>query len=276
MTLSVLMSVYKKETGEHLDRSMRSIWDDQIRKPDQIVLVEDGPLTEELYAVIEKWRKVLGDKLYSPKNEKNCGLAVALNRGLHSVTSDFVARNDSDDMSAPERFRRQVEFLEQHPEIDVVGGAMQEFSDENPCISVRFYPADNIKKYICKASPVAHATTMMRMTLFREHGLKYDNRYPLNEDIALWFDVLRKGRLISNVDDIVYFCECNGGMFERRSRQKAWPEFKAWMRGIKDLYGIFTWRYIYPISRLIFRYMPTKFIASIYQGKIRKRFLTNK
>ena len=276
MTISVLMSVYEKETGEHLDRSMRSIWDDQIRKPDQIVLVEDGPLTKELYNVIDKWRSILGTKLCSPKNETNRGLAVALNRGLQSVTSDLVARMDSDDMSAPERLRLQEEYMKQHPEVDVVGGAMQEFSDENPCISVRYYPTNNIRTYICKASPVAHATTMMRMSLFREYGLKYDDRYPLNEDIALWFDVLRKGRSISNVGDIVYLCECNGGMFERRSRQKAWPEFKAWMIGIKDLYGIFTWRYIYPVSRLIFRYMPTKFIVSIYQGKIRKKFLTNK
>ena len=56
MTISVLMSVYKSEKGEYLDRSFQSVWDDQTRKPEQIVLVEDGPLTEDLYAVIGKWR----------------------------------------------------------------------------------------------------------------------------------------------------------------------------------------------------------------------------
>lgn len=276
MTISVLMSVYRKETTAHLDRSLKSIWDDQTRKPDQIVLVEDGPLTDELYAVIEKWRKVLGEKLVSPRNETNLGLTAALNKGLEYVTSDLVARNDSDDLSAPVRFELQMHYIEQHPEVDVLGGAMQEFTDDNPCIGVRYYPVDNIRKYICKASPVAHPTVMMRMRIFREGGIRYDDRYPMNEDIALWYDILRNGYTISNTDDVVYFFECSGGMFERRSRQKAWPEFKVYMRGIKDLYGIFSWRYVYPLSRLTFRYMPVSIIAKIYGSSMRRKFLGGK
>lgn len=274
MTLSVLMSVYRRETGAHLDRSMKSIWDDQTRKPDQIVLVEDGPLTEELYAVIEKWRGVLGDRLCSPRNETNMGLTAALNKGLEYVTSVLVARNDSDDYSAPCRFELQTRFLETNSDIDVLGGAMQEFDDEHPCLGIRRYPSDGLRHYICKASPCAHPTVMMRMRMFRESGIKYDDRYPLNEDIALWYDVLKHGYKIANIQDIVYFFECSGGMFERRSRQKAWPEFKVYMRGIKDLCGLFTWRYIYPISRLVFRYMPVKLIAMIYGSSMRQRFLT--
>lgn len=276
MTLSVLMSVYKKETGAHLDRNLKSIWDDQTRKPDQIVLVEDGPLTDELYAVIEKWRATLGEKLCSPGNETNMGLTAALNRGLEHVTSDLVARNDSDDISAPQRFELQMRYMEQHPEVDVLGGAMQEFNDDDPCIGIRRYPVDGIRKYICKASPVAHPTVMMRMHIFREGGIRYDDRYPMNEDIALWYDILRKGYTISNTEDVVYFFECSGGMFERRSRQKAWPEFKVYMRGIKDLYGIFSWRYVYPLTRLAFRYMPVSLIAKIYGSNMRRKFLGGK
>ncbi|MBQ0019120.1 MAG: glycosyltransferase [Bacteroidales bacterium] len=276
MTLSVLMSVYRKETGAHLDRSLKSVWDDQTRKPDQIVLVEDGPLTDELYAVIEKWRGVLGDKLCSPKNETNMGLTAALNKGLEHVTSDLVARNDSDDYSAPRRFELQVKYLEEHGDVDVLGGAMQEFDEEHLCLCIRRYPTHHLEKYICKASPCAHPTVVMRMHIFREGGVRYDDRYPLNEDIALWYDILRQGYSISNLQDVVYYFECSGGMFERRSRQKAWPEFKVYMRGIKDLRGVLTWRYVYPISRLVFRLMPVKMIAWIYGSKMRQKFLTKK
>ena len=274
LTVSVLMSVYKRETGAHLDRSMKSIWDDQTRKPDEIVLVEDGPLTDELYSVIEKWRKVLGEKLVSPRNEVNNGLTAALNLGLEYVKSDLMARMDSDDLSDPRRFERQLKFMEENPSVDVVSGSLQEFDSEHPCLSIRRYPTKHITTYICKASPLAHAASVIRMKAFREGGLRYDPQYPMNEDIALWFDMLRKGYRLSNIDDIVYYVDCDGGMFERRSRQKAWPEFKVYMRGIKDIRGLFTWRYVYPISRLAFRYMPVKLIALIYGSSMRKRFLS--
>ncbi|MBR5919515.1 MAG: glycosyltransferase [Prevotella sp.] len=98
------MSVYKSEKGEYLDRSLRSVWDDQTRKPEQIFLVEDGPLTEGLYAVIDKWKERLGDKLVVCQNEQNLGLTKSLNNGIELITSDLIARSYSDDITAQQRF----------------------------------------------------------------------------------------------------------------------------------------------------------------------------
>lgn len=163
MTLSVLMSVYYKETGANLDIALDSIWTKQTRKPNQIVLVQDGNLTDELYRVINKYKELCGDVLCSPVLEKNSGLVVALNTGLKYVTSDFVARMDSDDLSSPDRFEKQMKFMESNLDIDVSSGSLQEFSESNPCISVRRYPKDNIRKYIAKASPLAHAASIMNL-----------------------------------------------------------------------------------------------------------------
>lgn len=273
MTFAVLMSVYYKETGIHLDRSLNSIWTEQTVRPDQVVLVQDGPLTDELYSVIEKWKHIMGTILVSPVLEKNSGLVSALNRGLDFVVTDLVARNDSDDFSAPDRFEKQLLYMQQHSEIAVLGGAIQEFDDEHPCLGIRHYPTDKISSYICKATPVAHPTVMMRMNMFKESGLRYDPNYPMNEDIALWFDVLRSGYKITNLDDVIYYFECGGGMFERRSRQKAKSEFLAYMRGIKDLRGWCTYKYMYPISRYCFRMLPIRWIALIYNSKLRQHFL---
>ena len=272
MTLSVLMSVYHRETGKNLDTALDSIWTKQTKKPDQIVLVQDGRLTDELYAVIEKYRCLCGDILCSPALEKNSGLVAALNIGIEYVTSDLVARMDSDDISSPDRFEKQVKYMVENPDIDVSSGSLQEFSEENPCINVRHYPKNDMKKYIAKASPLAHAASIMRMRIFREGGLRYDKNYHMNEDIALWFDVLRKGYKMSNIDDIIYYVRSDGGMMMRRSRMKSKTEFYAYMRGIKDLYG-FSWRYVYPITRYFFRLLPPSVIEVIYGSKIRTLFL---
>jgi glycosyltransferase involved in cell wall biosynthesis len=101
------MSVHKSEEAVFLDRSLKSVWDDQTLKPSQIVLVEDGPLGDDLLAVVDKWKKCLGNALCICKNEVNLGLTKSLNIGLAHVTSDLVARADSDDISAPHRFELQ-------------------------------------------------------------------------------------------------------------------------------------------------------------------------
>lgn len=272
VTLSVLMSVYHRETGQNLDLALDSIWTKQTRKPDQIVLVQDGPLTDDLYAIIEKYKKICSSVLCSPVLKKNSGLVIALNTGLEYVTCDLVARMDSDDISSPDRFEKQVKFMEENPDIDVSSGSLQEFSEANKCISIRRYPKTDIKKYIAKASPLAHAASVMKMKIFKEGGLRYDKNYHMNEDIALWFDVLRKGYKMSNIDDIIYYVRSDEGMIKRRSRIKAKTELYAYMRGIKDLYG-FTWRYIYPITRYFFRLLPPSVIEIIYGSKIRTLFL---
>lgn len=271
-SISVLMSVYKNETPERMERCMKSIWDNQTRKPDQIVLIEDGPLTEGLYQVLDNWSKKLGAVLVRSANPTNMGLTASLNRGLKLVTSDYMARMDSDDRSAPNRFELQGSFLDSHPEVYVLGGTIQEFDDDNECLSVRYYPKDNIKSYIVKGAPVCHATSMMRMEMFREGGISYNERYRKGQDSALWFDVLKAGYVITNISDITYYVYCDKGMMQRRSGN-AGKEFELFVKGIYGLYGPFSWRYIYPIGRYIMRKMPVGVIKAIYGSKLRSKIM---
>ena len=285
MTISVLLSVYKSETGSNLQRALDSVWTYQTLRPEQIVLVEDGMLTEELYSVINEWQKNLGDKLTICKNEQNIGLTKSLNKGISFVKSDLIARMDSDDISAPTRFEHQRIFLEEHPEVAVVGGSMVEVLnqrivqdkdgihyDENNA-SLRIYPdlSVDVKKYICKASPLCHATVMMRTALFKEKGFKYDERYITSQDIALWYDLVCAGYKLASLQEPTYYLELED-ILGRRSKKKAWNEFKIYMKGIRRLYG-FTYYYIFPIARLVFRMMPKKVVHGVYSGEMRKSFL---
>lgn len=274
MTISVLMSVYKNEQAAYLDRALQSIWDDQTLKPDQIVLIEDGPLGEDLRSIIESWQVKLGSVLCLLRNDVNIGLTKSLNKGIKFVTSELIARMDSDDISAPKRFQLQHDFFTNNPGIHIIGGSLQEFDDSNECLNIRHYPLNpkDARDYIKKASPLAHPTVMMRKQIFDE-GLSYNEEYRTSQDIALWFDALLAGYKISNVPEVTIYFRRNYDVFKRRGREKAWNEFKIYMKGIYRIFGPITLYYVFPISRLVFRLMPSSFIKFIYSSQARKKLL---
>ena len=272
MSFSVLMSVYCKETSSRLSRSLMSIWDSQTLKPDKIVIIEDGDLTEPLYDVLDDWEKRLGKVLIRVKNSTNIGLTKSLNKGLAIINTDYVARMDSDDYSAPNRFKLQVEYLDSHPDVYVLGGTIQEFNDETDCLAVRKYHITDIRKAITKGTVVCHATVMMRMDLFHKEGLYYNEKYRTGQDSELWFRVIKRGFNISNLEETLYYVYCDNTMMRRRS-DKAKSEFEIFTKGIYSLYGLLTWRYIFPIGRFIMRKLPSAITQKLYGNKIRGRLL---
>ena len=275
MNISVLISVYREEKPSCFERALRSVWDDQTYKPYEVVLVKDGKLTPELDAVVCRWKSLLGDSLIVLENETNVGLTKSLNKGLKYVKGELIARMDSDDISHPRRFEIQHDFFVNNPDIDVLGGALQEFNDDCECLNIRHYPEspEGVRRYICKASPLAHPAVMIRRRIFDE-GLRYDESYRTSQDLALWYDVLDRGYKIANVSDVLIYFRLAGEAIKRRSRRKAFNEFKIYMNGIYRLKGVFTLRYIYPISRLMFRLMPESFIRMVYGSVLRRHVLS--
>lgn len=278
MRITVLLSVYKNEKPEYLSRALSSIWDDQTLKPSQIVLVEDGPIPAELESIVDGLQmrvNVLGFATATVvKLPVNGGLTKALNQGLKYATGDLIARMDSDDIADPKRFERQVAYLEEHPEVDIVGGSLQEFDRENECLNIRHYPLTHEEacRYIVKACPLAHPAVMMRRRIFDE-GLWYDERYRMSQDIKLWFDAILAGYRIGNIPEVVLYFRREGDVFRRRSRAKAWNEFKIYMNGIYRMKGLLTPAYIYPIARYCFRLLPPTVVKWIYGSKLRKKVL---
>lgn len=271
MKISVLMSTYCRERHDYLDEAFKSIWTDQKRKPDQIVLVEDGPLTSQLYDVIGYWRNQLGDVLTIIENKCNLGLAESLNNGIKECTGDLIARMDSDDRSAPDRFFLQEKYMVEHPDVDILGGSLEEFNDKGTLSNIRRYPLcmKDVVATIHKASPLGHPSVMFRRRFF-ENGYKYSNKYYICEDVSLWFDAVKGGRIINNIPDVILFFRRNDSMMTRRGKEKAWSEFLAYSEGIKNLYGLATFKYIYPLMRMAFRLMPTSIIRAIYNSNFRK------
>lgn len=269
------MSVYKSEKPAYLDRSLQSVWDDQILKPDEIILVQDGPIGEELDAVINKWKEKLNDALVLLVNETNLGLTRSLNKGIKVAKGEYIARMDSDDISLPDRFLHQVKYLDEHPEICVLGGAIQEFNDQDGIIGERHFPAEtaSIRQYIHKASPVAHPAIMIRKSLFDE-GVLYNEEYRTTQDLALWFDVLATGHKMANIDEFVLQFRRENDVYQRRkNKADSRLELKIHLKGIRMLFGFSPIKSMYPIARYILRLMPNSIIHIFYNGSLRRKLL---
>ena len=271
--ISVIIATYKGEKPEYLDRAMRSIWDDQKRKPDEIVLVEDGPLTTGLCSVVDAWEKILESKLVVIEKPVNQGLAAALNDAIEVAHGDLIARMDSDDISLPDRFMLQEQYMDEHPEVDILGGSIREFNDEGTLSAVQRYPAtmQEVLRTMYKASPLAHPTVMYRSSFFKA-GYRYSSKYHICEDVTMWYDAAAGSRVINNLQDVLLEFRRNPSVMRRRSREKAWSEFLAYNDGISRLYGRFSYKYIYSFMRMCFRLMPASLVSLIYDSKLRRIF----
>ncbi|MFT0349328.1 glycosyltransferase, partial [Bacteroides thetaiotaomicron] len=124
---SVLISVYNKENSLSLRQSLTSVFRQKL-PPTEVVLLKDGPLTEELDKVIAEYVMRYPElKIVSlPVNQ---GLGKALNEGLKHCSYDLVARMDTDDIAKPDRFEKQIRVFQEHPELDVVGAWIDEFEE---------------------------------------------------------------------------------------------------------------------------------------------------
>ena len=267
------MSVYKSERPDYLDRALHSIWDEQELKPDEIVLIQDGPVGMPLSTVIDNWKERLGSSMKIHRNEVNIGLTKSLNIGIGLTQCDLIARMDSDDKSLPCRFRLQHDFLLNHPDIDILGGSM-EMVDENGNVKyVRHYPLvhEEIVSVMPKRSPFAHPLVMMRMKPFKEKGLAYDERYRNSQDIALWFDALHLGCKMANLPDVILKFTEAGDVYSRRGKVRAKNEFLAWMRGINKNYGFLTFKYVYPLGRYVIRRLPSNLIKLYYNSSFYRK-----
>ena len=271
--ISVIIATYKGEKPEYLDRALRSIWDDQKRKPDEIVLVEDGPLTTGLCSVVDAWKEILESKLVVIEKPVNQGLAAALNDAIEVAHGDLIARMDSDDISLPDRFMLQEQYMDEHPEVDILGGSIREFNDEGTLSAVQRYPAtmQEVLRTMYKASPLAHPTVMYRSSFFKA-GYRYSSKYHICEDVTMWYDAAAGGRVINSLQDVLLEFRRNPSVMQRRSREKAWSEFLAYNDGISRLYGKFSYKYIYSFMRMCFRLMPASLVSLIYDSKLRRIF----
>ena len=221
MKLSVLMAIYYAENPEYFQKSLSSIWDEQIEKPDEIVLVEDGKLTDTLYEIVHKWKSRLGKQFQVVNLETNVGLGKALNEGLKLCTNELIARMDTDDVALPARFRDQKTFLLRQQDVDVVGGWIEEINETGALRNKTVkYPLDHnsCRAFFKYRDPVAHPSVMFRRTFFEKAGCYLPVRK--NQDTYLWAQGFKTGCIFANIPKVVIQFRRTDELLNRRSNSK--------------------------------------------------------
>lgn len=215
-SFTILQSVYAKDTAEALDDSLRSIAL-STQLPAEMILVKDGPISRQLSRIIEEWQKNCRFRLQVVGYEENKGLSYALAFGLKFVKTELVARMDSDDVCLPDRFEKQLRFMEENPEIAISSGAIDEFY-ENPekPFSVRRVPftPEAVLKGLKKRCPFNHMAVMFRKSAVESVGSYQTVAY--FEDYDLWFRLLMTGFKGANLPDTLVHARIGNGMIGRR------------------------------------------------------------
>lgn len=264
---SVLMSLYVKEKKEYFDESMYSILN-QTMQPTEIIVVHDGPLSEELYLSLDEWKDKL--PIIEVKLNKNIGLGKALNYGLKYCKYDLVARVDTDDINLPERFKVQYDYMDSHPNVDLISSHVAEFSLSHKDITgKREVPlGDNIVKNLYIRNPINHMAAMFRKQSVLQSG-SYKH-FSNMEDYYLWVRMHENGFIIDNIDQVLVFARTGDGMLLRRrgwSYCKTELKFMLMVLNMKRVQNKPKIMLIYFIRACI-RLLPQTLLAKVYK-KIR-------
>ncbi len=201
---SVLMSVYKKENANYLSQAINSMLNQTV-KPTEIVLVEDGPLTDELYEAIDSFVRENPFLFKIVRNEKNLGLGLALAKGLLECSNELVARMDTDDIAKSNRIQKELEEFERDSHLSLCGGYIREFEGEDVehTVGIRTVPIEDteIKTYIKSRCPFNHMTVMFKKSEVLNAGNYQHLLY--NEDYLLWINMLKAGCKFKNIPEVL-------------------------------------------------------------------------
>jgi len=277
---SLLMCVYEKEDPLHLKMCLDSI-NAQSIMPDEVVIVKDGPLTPELEDILENYRlsqKQLSQKQKSPINVNIIALPENVTSGparaasVEAACYDWVAIMDSDDLCKPDRFEKQLQMIEENPELGLIGGQIAEFVDDPKVTSAtRNVPTkhDDIINFAKLRSPFSQMTVMFKRAAALSAG---NYRYFLwFEDYDLWTRMINNGTICANHPDVLVDARIGSGMYGRRRGFRYIRSEWRMQKQLRDLGFINIIEFVRNvILRIPIRLLPGKMIAPAYRRFTRK------
>lgn len=200
---SVLMPVYHGNTSSELSDAIQSALDQSV-KPTELVIVEDGPLTPELDTTLDSYQQRYPDVIIRYRLKENQGSGIARKIGVKNCTYDIIALMDADDVSVHTRFEQQLNFLQEHPDKDIVGSYLGEFdSDSNEIYALRKVPTthDEIVTQARTQNTINQTTVMVRRQAILNAG-NY-RAFPGMEDYDLWVRMMLNGAEFGNIPSIL-------------------------------------------------------------------------
>ncbi|RRR49736.1 glycosyltransferase [Streptococcus suis] len=272
MKYSVLMTVYKNDNADYFYIALNSMVQQTI-KPDEIVIVKDGPIPNLLEQVIVNIQNSCDIYFNEIQLPNNVGLGEALNAGLKECRNDLIARMDADDYSMPERCEKQLRAFEQNPRLTIVSCPVEEFVDElSNVIGYRSLPLTNsdIYSFAKRRDPFNHPSTMYRKSKVLEVG-GYGN-YRKNQDTDLWIRLLSNNVECLNLSEPLLKFRFDEGTYKKR---KSWINtkiliklrYRAWRSGFNSFVDFF----IVAVVQLLVFILPVKLLRNLYRFLLRSK-----
>lgn len=273
MNFSILSSIYYKENPLHFDTCMQSLWINQTLKANEMILVEDGGLTLELYKKIDEWKDKLGDALKIIKLPRNLGTGKAKNIGLSHCQYEIVCIADTDDIYTPDRFEKQINFLKNNPDVDIVGGQIYEFIDNLDNLTAkRIVPCEykDLIAFAKRKSPFNNMTIAYKKSAVIEVGGYHHHLWM--EDYNLFLRLIAHGYRLHNLPDFLVYARIDNGMHGRRrgihyiQSEKQLLDLKLQLK-IQSIVPAF---FLF-LVRSFFRVLPANILSAIYRGFFREK-----
>ena len=265
------MPFYKGDNPSHFSLAIESLHN-QTHRANEVVVIQDGPVTQELTDVIESWKQKMPEINHVVLTE-NQGLSNALNAGINAAKHEWLARMDADDVCKPDRFEKQLTLIDADSELAILGSWITEFDEEmKQEIAVRRLPETHaeILRYAQWRCPFNHMTVMYKKSVLDKLGC-YKNYGAVGDDYELWARFLVNGYKSANVQESLVDARTGADFFGKRRR--GWKYFKNEVKEINDLYRL---KLIGPMhyafhftTKAIVLFSPPFVVKWIYKG-IRK------
>lgn len=270
---SVLITVYQNDNPSHFEESIKSLWTQEVT-PDEIILIQDGPLKPDLERKIADIKKQSPCRLIHKILKKNIGLSKALNYGLAFCSNNLIMRQDSDDISLPNRSSLQLEVFKQDSSIDLLSSSYDQYDFSMEAkVSDRKLPLDfaSIKKFSRSRTPINHACLMFKKDIIMEIG-----GYPLidgfAEDWWLSLRAIKNNKKIINLPDSLVKVRGGKDFFQRRSGIRYMlSEIKNQLAMLREGLISTTDAITNILIRTPIRMFPKEFLEFVYKNIIRKK-----
>lgn len=269
---SVLMTVYKNDNPNWVDLALQSMFNQTVL-PSEIVLIEDGPVSEKIERVISNYSALNSIPIRLFKNDINIGLGATLKKGVELCQFNFIARMDADDISEKTRCEKILKLMVENPNICLAGSDVAEF--EGDISNIKAYvrlpqKMNDILKFAKRRVPIRHPSIIFK----KEDILEVGNYKPLlrSQEYDLIIRLLINGKIISNVDEILLYQRIDENFYKRRGGLR---------KGItlaKQRYDFYKYGFYNYFEFLFFAsinigmsIIPNSLRAIIYQKLLRKR-----
>ena len=179
--VSVIMPVFNAE--QFVEQAIASILAQSYKKL-EFLIIDDGSKD----STVEKIIQFKDSRIRLLTNEKNLGIAASLNKGIVESKGKYIARMDADDISLQDRIEKQCNFMEENPQIGILGTGYYEIDKNGERKQTYIYPEDDIEiKWKLLMGPIfPHPTVMLRKKVLVDHKIYYNVKYPATQDYELW------------------------------------------------------------------------------------------